>query len=766
MHGNINRIMQDKYGNDSYGFIYSDEGEMHFFHKSGLKNCTIYQLEEGDSVQYDLAPGKDGYRDKAVNIRKDYQAAPETAFANPGINPAVRREHYNDDENRIIDNLGKVFYVTSGGSEFNLSKSSYKYCLLKPTEYFRNTFQLSREIVAIFADYVSFEPRSLDAASYVYGTIGSKLRLDRGVHVLICHDNQTEEKLTGLLKDSNVSSIVIPFTYEELSTKGSKQDIIIERFRKYLFDTDLFAVSAPIRDDNFFFGRRDYVHDIVSKCKNGINCGVFGLRRSGKTSLLYAVQNLLQQQSYPTVFIPCESDLSNLDWKTALCKVVLNTYQSLGLDDSHIAESDYNNTPNTTIYFEEDMDKALSKLSVPVTLMFDEIEAITFGVSQGEDSYNKWIDGSDFVAFWNTLKGYYSKNPQKISVLVAGTNPMINEVPAIGDKKITNPMFGQLSGSNQGAYLPSFTDEDTKNMVNTLGGYMGIQFDAYSISKLNSDCGGHPYLMRILCSHINKYIRTQTYKRPITITKAIYEKAVPEFEKSSEATSFFWMILNILMTSYPKEYNALRILALEGDDIVSQIQGEESLHHLIGYGLVESNQNSYAIKYDVIKRFLNNAYKFERNGLSIEEQKEEIRVRVNRAEMSLRKLVKNTLMSSLGATKAKEAVITAMQYNTAISVSDIKRAEGLSYPKLFDPSLNKMYFALLTDIITSNITVFRNVFESCDEGDIQKNLIIINKSRRCPDHSYTEDSEKWSWENFEQFRTAISWLEDVLKDFD
>lgn len=82
---------------------------------------------------------------------------------------------------------------------------------------------------------------------------------------------------------------------------------------------------------------------------------------------------------------------------------------------------------------------------------------------------------------------------------------MINEIPVIGGT--TNPMFRQLSESNQGAYLPAFTYDDTKNMVNTLGGYMGMQFDEYTIGKLTSDCGGHPYLMRILCSFINKYIR-------------------------------------------------------------------------------------------------------------------------------------------------------------------------------------------------------------------------------------------------------------------
>lgn len=766
MKGNVSKLVAPDFNSyPSYGFISMEDGQSFFFHKNELVNCNIRQLEEGDAVEFEIGTGNNG-RECAVNVRKLFQASPERSVANPGVNPSVNFSIYNDDEQKIIKNLGKVFYVTSGGREFKIGNSTYRYCLIKPTDYYISTFQLSREIAVIFCDYISFEPRSLDAASHVYKITSSKLRLDRGCHLLICHDDKIEEKLTSLLKDNNVNQIVIPFTYRELLQKGVDEALISSRFKRYLFDTDLFSVSAPIQNDIFFFGRRDYVHDIVSKCKNGINSGVFGLRRSGKTSLLYAVQSLLRQQGYPTVFIPCESDLSTLDWRTALCKVVLNVYNALGEDTSEIREVDYRETPNTTTYFEEDLDNCLKKLSLPITIMFDEIEAITFGVQQGFDSTNKWLDGQDFIHFWNTIKGYYTKNPTKISILVAGTNPMINEVPAIGEAQIPNPMFRALSESNQGAYLQAFTIDDTKNMVNTLGGYMGLSFNEYSIGRLTSDCGGHPYLMRILCSHINKYIRSSKLIRPCIITKAIYDKALTEFEKSSEAISFFWMILNILMTSYPKEYNTLKILALQGDEIVSQIQDKDSLFHLIGYGLVECNQNKYAIKYDIISRFLRGEYKFERQGLSVEEQKEEIQVRINKAEIQLRNVVKNTLRSSVGVSKAKDLVLEAMDSHTGISTSDLGRAVGLSYNQLFDTSVNNMYFSVLKIIILNNVQVFQNVFEQSAEDEIRFKLTTINNARKVPDHSFTENAENWSWKRFLQFRDSITWLENVLIDYE
>lgn len=764
MKGSVSSLKTNQNGHRTYGFIYCDDDQQeYFFHKSELRNCNIHQIEEGDVVEFTTQTSNG--KVQAVGIRKKYQSEPKANIANPGINPNVNLKIYNEDEQRIISFLKKTFYVTSGGDEFSLASSTYRYCLIKPTDYFVQTFQMSREIVVVFTDYVHFEPRSLDAASYVYRTIGSQLRLDRGIQVLICHDNTIEEKLSNLLRDNNVNSIVIPFTYDELLDKHADSNLIKDRFRKYLFDTDLFLTSKPIQNDIFFFGRRDLVHDIVSKCKNNTNCGVFGLRRSGKTSVLFAVQALLKQQGYPTVFVPCESDLSSLDWRTALCRLVHDIYKELNFDVSVIDDEKYQSF-DTVIYFERDLYDALKELTMPITIMFDEIEAITFGVSQGEDSQNLWLDSDSFIQFWNTIKGYYSKYPKQLSLLVAGTNPMINEVPIIGKKKTPNPMYRTLSESNQGAYLPAFTNDDTKHMVNTLGGYMGIQFNEYAVSRLTSDCGGHPYLMRILCSHINKYIRNNNIARPMFVTQAIYDKAIPEFEKSSEATGFFWMILNILMTNYPKEFETLKVLALQGDSIVSQIQEKEALFHLIGYGLIENNQNNYAIKYNTITRFLRGKYRFERVGLSIEEQKSEIQLRVNNAEIQLRKLVKNILLAVYGAKKAKECVINAMQANYAIDSRDITNAESYELSQLFDTSINKMYFSVLRTIIIDNLSTFSNVFEGCSVDMIRDNLNTINISRRCPDHSYTEDAENWTWDDFLKFRESITWLENILKDYE
>ena len=343
---------------------------------------------------------------------------------------------------------------------------------------------------------------------------------------------------------------------------------------------------------------------------------------------------------------------------------------------------------------------------------------------------------------------------------------MINELPTITSTNNRNPMCGQLSTSNQGAYLPPFDVNSTEAMVNTLGGYMGLQFSKEICGRLSSDCGGHPYLIRLFCSCINKYIKDNDISRPVIVTKAIYEKATPLFEKSGEAEAFFLMVLNILQSCYEKEYNALKILATSGDEQISQTLDNKDLQHLLGYGLIENNAGRYAIRFDTIERFLQGKYKFERQGLSISEQKEEINLRFDNAERKLRTIVRDTLRQALGTEIGKETVINAMRLNSAVTQKMIDVATTLQFKQLFDSTLNKgMFFTTLIKIIGENYSLFSNVF-SANKSDVINHLNVLNQSRTLPGHSAPENAENWKTSDFEKFRTSMQWCEKIMSEFD
>lgn len=754
---------------DDYGYITGSDGNTYYYRNLDFVRFSKYQIQEGDAISFDIAERKQGTKyDRAINIHKLSVSSANTqkTIVSPGINPSVHLDHFTDDERNIILNtLRNVFYVSNGGQRIPIDNSEYRYCYIKPTEYFTTMFHLERELVVVFSDYVDFLPRTTKVAPYVYSHESNKIRLDRCCHIIISNDSNIETKLRSLTKDTNQNAIIIPFSYHEILSHKLTEDGIKERFKTYLFDVDLFSESQPIEDDLFFFGRRDYVQGIANKCKTHTPCGIFGLRRSGKTSLLYAVRRLLSQEDYLSIYIPCNSELANLDWKMALYRIAKDVYIETGKKGQLHREIDYTDEKKASMYFEDDLYSCLRNMSKPITLMFDEIEYITF---KSEMANATWKDGTSFISLWNALLGYCHKRSEQISIVIAGTNPMINEVPSIliGDVDQTNPMYGQLAQSNQSAYLPLFDIKSTETMINTLGGYMGISFSEDICAQITQDCGGHPFFIRLLCKFINQYTKTKHMDRPITITKAIYEKARPEFEKSPDAQGFYSMILLILKECFEKEYNVLKILATTNDKQISATQDQNSLLHLIGYGLVDSNNGNYAIKFETVKRFLRGTYQFEVEGLSAKQKNREINLRVSEAESTLRRLIKQMLLLLYGETKAKEIVIQGMIKQQNGETHYVSQARKLEYSKLFDPSVNPgLFLSVLVNIICDNYSVFGNLFSGESVVTVQHNLETINKARRAPAHSYDDNCENWSEKEFTEFRKAMSWLEEKLQPF-
>ena len=757
MKGNIYYI------DGSFGHINGADGKEYFFSKNDLKNCTIYQLTEGDYVEFEIVEKPNMRYDRAVDIRKKGSVSSKSKdVVVPGINPAFRFDAFTEDEKKIINRLKDELYLTHGGSEIPIARSAYRYCLAKPTQEFSLKFNLNREIVVVFADYVSFEPRSLEVATVVATEKHPKLRIDKGCQIIISRDDNIEQKLTEILKDNNFNSIVVPFSYREL-LENATEGFLVERFKKYLFDVDLFLSSNPIEDDIFFFGRRDFVFDIVNKCKTNTHSGIFGLRRSGKTSLLYAVKRLLDNDGYSTVYIPCQSQLSPTTWQIALYTIINDIFAKTkikGQINRHSKQSYVEE--NAAVCFENDLLTIYNEVSKPIVLLFDEVEAITFDVP---NENVKWKDGEYYVRFWDAIRGFYLKNPKAISVVVAGTNPMINEVPVLKNG-ITNPMYGQLSKSNRGAYLLPFELMDTQNMVNTLGGYMGLNFDEHVCSDLTLDCGGHPYLIRLLCSFINGELKKQNEKRPKTIGIRFYKEALKKFEETNNATGFYLMILNILIENYPIEFNVLKEIALNGGKYISSFVDDNSLLHLLGYGLIENSDGKYSICFGTIERYLLGKYKYDRKHLSIEEQRQEINYRFNCVEIGLRKAVKNTLQITMGASAAKRIVIDAMAKHQKIGANAINNARNLTLSELFDPSVNNIYFHLLSGIIIDNFVLFENIFVGKTMKEWGNVFDKLNKARRVPSHSYPEGAANWTDDDFENFRETIKLVEEVLDAYE
>jgi len=657
----------------------------------------------------------------------------------PGINLLVKLDHFKLEEKEIIQKLSSEWYVTNGGGEFTLGvKSKYRYFLMKPIDIFQEMFNLEREIIVIFSPFGRFEPRTLDAIDYVSKKY-QFLRIEKICSIIISKDDKVSEKLRDLLKNDKESQIVIPFSYDELR-KNKDSFFIRNRFKEYFYSRDLFAFEAPLKKDLYFFGRNDLVNKIVNRHKSNENSGLFGLRKTGKTSVIFGIQRTLSKIDEKSVFIDCQNPAFHMRrWNKALYYIIKEINIQNGLKLKLQDEKMYTEE-NASFVFEEEIRRIHEIVDEKnILIIFDEIENITFNISPSEH----WTKSLDFIYFWQTLRSLFQKLDGFFSYLIVGTNPLCVELPSIQNKD--NPIFNQIPFE----YIPGFDVPQTREMVRKLGKIMGIKFDEIIYGKLTEDFGGHPFLIRHLCSIIN---RNCSFERPVTINKLNYYNAKEIFRK--EYFNYVEMILHVLYQFYNDEYEMLKYLAI-GDYEKFYDMDKKSpnyTNHLLGYGIIERNKDGFSFKIETVKDYLSDKYKYTKLKMTPEEMKNEISERRNDLEPKMRKIVRTQLMAQYGAAEATEKVLNILGgYRKT-------RYKSYSYSDIFNPNKSNIYFEDLRKVIFKYWRTFGNIFDM-DQHEFDTMMKTINKYR------IDAHAKEITQQEMEYFRVCILNIEQKVKNF-
>lgn len=658
------------------------------------------------------------------------------SFVNAGIHPKFALKRFDASEKTIINKLKVFWYVTSSGESLQIKNSTYDYFLIKPTTQFTEKFNLNREIVCLFSPYTNFEPRTLDVFDDIFQKL-PKSRVENLCSILISKDNNVEELVKKLSNSDPEQKLIIPFTYDEIY-HNANSELYDNRFRKVFYSRDLFAFKSPLKKDSYFFGRANLVHELISKHNSGEHAGIFGLRKSGKTSIVYAIQRKLEIEKKKCLMIDCESpSIHKKRWYELLEDLVLE-YKTVKDSKIKIEFENRYDEKNAAKSFEEDILKIYESKKHETTLfIFDEIERI----SPGTASSDHWSNDKDFIYFWQTLRAFYQKYPLVYTYMLVGTNPKCIEESQFFNHD--NPIY--LSCSIH--YLPNFSIDQVIEMVDTLGRLMGLNFEADICAKLYNDCGGHPFLIRQMCSFIHT-----SYKgdRPFKVDKGTYTIAFEAYQANLE--QYFDMMLNILCTWYPDEYEMLIMLALEDNEtFIEFAKDNKSLtQHLLSFGLVEKHYNQkYMLTLESLGDYLKNKNRFKKITLSDEEKLQEISLRRNRLEKKLRELILNGLKFAYGK-KAQEELLKAIPED---------RREKLKSSSINNLLSNNtpLFFIDLRNIFNKNWEKFSNLLNDFEKS---KFLMILDEINKYRVDAHAKDIDET---DFKQIRIYFDKLESLLE---
>jgi len=744
-----------KWFNDTkgFGFISLNNGEDDiFFHINDLKDKLI-RPRQGESIFFEKVLGHKGISAKNIqiienkntdNIEISEEITTSDIIIKPGKNPFLNLNSFSDEEKKIVNGLSEFFYITNAGGTIKLGiTSEYRYFLLKPINKYQELFNLNREVIVIFSPYTIFQPRTFDAIDVAYKK-HTHLRIDRICSLIISKDVNIEKKLYDILSKDTEMQIIIPFSYTEL-TDAFSEGFVEKRFKEHFYERDLFEFEAPIKKQLYFFGRTDVVHTLLNRHLSGEHSGVFGLRKTGKTSILYGVERALSRENGKSIWI----DFQNYHFKrwNSLLFSVINTIIKDHKLDLIRNEEEYTEEKAPEL-FGIDIEYCFKQIG-KLLIFFDEIEHITFGISISDH----WKEGRDFVKFWQILRSNYQKNPEMFTYIIAGTNPICIETTRIVG--VDNPIYSQFDPDS---YIKPFDTKNTKEMVNKLGGYMGLEFDDIVCAALTHDYGGHPFLIRHVCKAINQLIKAnKTLSKPLKVNKTIYDQSKKIFEEKY-ADRYYEMIIEVLKEFYQDEYQVLVYLALGDEENFKKYAFRSSSYtnHLLGYGIIEKTGDYFGFKIDSLKEYIIRSNQYQKLNMSNEEKRREIDQRRGNLEPRLRKIIYNQLLFSYGEVRARTKVLNNYNYDQ----SKKSKYSAYSYKELFDPKKTVTSLSDLKNIIYNNWDPsFKAIFGN-DKNKFKNRMEAIVEVRNYSSHTaQITESEMLS------FRGAMSWIEEFVESY-
>ena len=694
----------------AFGFIEDANNNIYYFHLSDIISAiNRKEIKKGQLVDFIVQTSKNESKNdlaKKISIiySEDYKKIHLRNRLTQGIKTNVNLKG-SEDEVKISIKFSKYFGISFSREE-HFKNARYALNFLQPSEEYKESFNLFNEVLMLYSDFSDFNWRSMDFVDKLL--MDYRNRLDPVVIILISRDNNIKEIVQQKLLE-NETRIIVPFTYSECMSYNFSEEIIQSRLREFFYQRDLFAMESPLKSDSYFYGRSQIVQNLADKYAIGEQSGLFGLRKTGKTSVLFAVERLLNVRGGYSIYLDCQSpSIYNLRWFELLHKIILSISEKYEIDEMNVGA--YTET-TASENFEKALEAFYKIKQQRVLIILDEIEYISFGLSDNSN----WKEGNDYLPFWRTIRSILQTKPYLFSFLIAGVNPKIAEESIVNE--MDNPIFNNLTKY----YLSLFSQDDVENMVRKIGKYMGLSFDSSVYFKLTNDYGGHPFLIRNACSVLNQRFKT----RPYMIQSRDYDDCKKDI--ASGLIPYIESILIVLQRWYQDEYEILKDIALGNKDkYLSMLRKEQNIiNHLLGYGILEKSSNgNYYIKIDVVKDYLTTKHRYAYLPNSQEEYRKLISERRNNIEVNLRKIVRFQMNLAYGGS-LNEKLQKILKLENLDNIKS-RRSTG----DIFD----SLYFYEISRIIISEYSNYKHIMDM----DIKEFIYItdqINKNRAVDAHA-------------------------------
>lgn len=394
--------------------------------------------------------------------------------------------------------------------------------------------------------------------------------------------------------------MIIPLGKSELESVADPARLFRDTLADWLWGRDVFTLTAWVKGDDFF-GRRPLLADLHDMIAISQPIGLFGLRKTGKTSVLQALREREEAEENVVLYVDMfegEALEKLFPWVYWTLANELQRYAQGYLDrdfewtlgGKYQSHDKFGSLSVSDAFFAE-LKKVLSAFarqpagSRRIVLMLDEWEVL----------YHH--DAVQTFRFLGGLRGAQQSFPNVLSIICTGANASVSEIPQI--KGRDNPVFSYLKPF----YLPLLSQQECQEMIQSLGLRSGVKFEVDAIREVYRQAAGHPLVTRGLCAIASRRNQKQSATE---LAVSAQDILVAAKRYRQENRHVFQEIHDRLNRDYPEELGILNQLARSGIPHRRQQRNQDgAIDHLCSYQIVEEADAGVRIRMRMLQDWLN-----------------------------------------------------------------------------------------------------------------------------------------------------------------
>jgi hypothetical protein len=490
----------------------------------------------------------------------------------------------------------------AGSRDAGLSERTWG-LVLRMSLALQELFGRRSEILLLCADYATFQSRTIQEAQALLGEY--RPRLSEDFAIIVSASRTADRDVREATERLNTDTVFVGVPMHRLGSLAPHgPDTLTSLLQARVYSRDLYQITGAVTDPQRFFGRQTLINELEAALRLKGHVGLFGLRKMGKTSLLYRILEKLR--GHPSV-LAAHVDAQRIDainrsaayflWSLGEALFDSNkrihSNKKLRLFGKYAMFIDVPEDVRATIgeFFHHDVGCILEKGDRRIVFLIDEIERMWPGVAGGSAA-GGW--GQAFVEVWRLLRGIEQESAGRISYFVTGTSPECLEASRAAGEE--NPLHRYI----ERRFLPHLDDVSRRELLTRIGDRIGVKWSDPAIQFVVSQVSGHPSLLRTMGSFVHRSLIDR--KGPVTVdeplARDLFRRALPELNAS------FRQITEALRDSYKDDFMLLELLANGRIGEYRQYASSfpDALVHLEGYELVDTEQSR--IPLEALQTFL------------------------------------------------------------------------------------------------------------------------------------------------------------------